>query len=137
MSPYPPYPSPSGDERPTKVQKPKAKPRPKASQKKQQLQNQKPPTEYIIEGKDVWKPYYEFGYNKNGKNPDPNSSRYKNQAKGKGGKGQKGKGKGDGKGLKGDNQKNAEAPPNTVRGFPTNQSRDSKISRDTEQILDK
>ena len=82
-------PPPSGGERPAKVQKPNDKPLSKDAQKKQQLQNKKPLTEYIIEGKEVWKPYYEFGYNKNEKNPDPNSTRSKNKAKGDGGKGQK------------------------------------------------
>ena len=41
-------PSPSGNGRPGKVQKPNEKPLSKASQKKQQLQNQKPLTKYIV-----------------------------------------------------------------------------------------
>ena len=49
------------------------------------------------------------------------------QEGGKGGKGLKGKGKCDGKGLKGDSQKTAEAPPNTVQEFSTSQSLHSKI----------
>ena len=110
-----------------KSKKPNAKPFSKAAQRKQQLRNQKPLTKYIIEGKEVWRPYYEFGYSRNGKNPDQNSSRPKNKAKGKGGKGQKGKGKGDGTGLKGGNWENSEAPPNAVRGFSPKQSLDSKI----------
>ena len=114
MSPRPPAPSPSGGERPTKVQKPNAKPSSKADQKKQQQQNQKPLTDYVVEGKEVRKPYYEFGYNKNGNNPDPNSSRPKNKSRGKGVKGPKGKGRGDGKGLKGGN---AEEPQTRYRNF--------------------
>ena len=89
--------------------------------RKQQLQNQKQLCTYIVEGKEVWKPYREFGYNKNGKNPDPNSKRQKGKGEGKGGDCPKGNGKGNGQ--KGDN---GEAPPNTAQETSTNQSIVSK-----------